>query len=196
MGLFNNKNNPISEETVNQCLALVYYTIDRLALVVNYHRIFYTGAAANLGMLIEPKSYPGTEQFKFKLQMQDKMAEQVKGFKQSKLIKFDHVANMKAMDDTLKKVSSNIKGLLEIYEEDLCVDFDEDLFEPEHREILYRLFGECIGITDALNAEIDKLESEYYILRGALDAIIPQQNWQSFNNMFKALMDLRFKVNN
>ncbi len=93
MGLFNNKNNPISEETVNQCLALVYYTIDRLALVVNYHRIFYTGAAANLGMLIEPKSYPGTEQFKFKLQMQDKMAEQVKGFKQSKLIKFDHAAN-------------------------------------------------------------------------------------------------------
>lgn len=192
MGFFDKKASSVNEETINQCIALVYYTIDRLALVVNYHRIFYTGAAINLEMLINSSSFPGIEQFKFKLQMMDKMADQVKGFKQSKMLKFDHAANMKSMDDNLKKVSNNIKGLLKIYEDDLCVDFDENLFDPKHREILHRLFGECIGIANALNAEVDKLEAEYYLLRGAFDTIIPQQNWQSFNNMFKTLMDLRF----
>lgn len=193
MGIFGNKSNPNTEQTFNRCLYLVYYTIDRLSLVVNYHRILYTGAASNLGMLLTPSKFPGTEQFKFKVQMMEKMRNQVKDLPQSHTINFDHLANMQVMDDTLKNVLENINGVMEIYGDDLCVDFDEDLIAPEHLEILDRLFGECVGLSEALNAEIDKLESEYYLLRGAFDTIIPQERWDSFNGMFKTIMDLRYK---
>ena len=194
MGIFGNKANPISEQTLNRSLSLVYYNIDRLSLVVNYHRIFYTGAASNLRMLIDPSSFPGTEQFKFKLDMMDKMRTQVKDIPQSNMINFDHKENMRIMDETLQKVSNNIHGVLEIYGDDLCVEFDDDLFESQHKEVLYRLFGECIGIANSLNAEIDKLESEFYLLYGALENIVPKEKLQSLTNMFKRVMELRFKA--
>lgn len=194
MGIFGNKANPISEQTLNRSLSLFYYNIDRLSLVVNYHRIFYTGAASNLGMLIDPSSFPGTEQFKFKLDMMDKMRTQVKDIPQSNMINFDHKENMRIMDETLQKVSENIHGVLEIYGDDLCVEFDDDLFESQHKEVLYRLFGECIGIANSLNAEIDKLESEFYLLYGALENIVPKEKLQSLTNMFKRVMELRFKA--
>lgn len=194
MGIFGNTANPISEQTLNRSLSLFYYNIDRLSLVVNYHRIFYTGAASNLGMLIDPSSFPGTEQFKFKLDMMDKMRTQVKDIPQSNMINFDHKENMRIMDETLQKVSDNIHGVLEIYGDDLCVEFDDDLFESQHKEVLYRLFGECIGIANSLNAEIDKLESEFYLLYGALENIVPKEKLQSLTNMFKRVMELRFKA--
>lgn len=194
MVIFGNKGNPISEQTLNRSLSLFYYNIDRLSLVVNYHRIFYTGAASNLGMLIDPSSFPGTEQFKFKLDMMDKMRTQVKDIPQSNTINFDHKENMRIMDETLQKVSENIHGVLKIYGDDLCVEFDDDLFESQHKEVLYRLFGECIGIANSLNAEIDKLESEFYLLYGALENIVPKEKLQSLTNMFKRVMELRFKV--
>lgn len=194
MGIFGNIANPRSEQTLNRSLSLFYYNIDRLSLVVNYHRIFYTGAASNLGMLIDPSCFPGTEQFKFKLVMMDKMRTQVKDIPQSNMINFDHKENMRIMDETLQKVSDNIHCVLEIYGDDLCVEFDDDLFESQHKEVLYRLFGECIGIANSLNAEIDKLESEFYLLYGALENIVPKEKLQSLTNMFKRVMELRFKA--
>lgn len=193
MGIFGNKANPISDQTLNRSVSLFYYNIDRLSRVVNYHRVFLTGAASNLGMLINPSSYPGTEQFKFKLDMMDKMRCQIKDIPQSNTINFDHKENMKALDETLQKVSENIRGVLEIYGDELCVEFDNDLIESQHKEILYRLFGECIGIVNSLNAEIDKLESEFYLLYGVFENIVTKEKMQSLTNMFKKVMELRIK---
>lgn len=126
--------------------------------------------------------------------MMDKMRTQVKDIPQSNMINFDHKENMRIMDETLQKVSDNIHGVLEIYGDDLRVEFDDDLFESQHKEVLYRLFGECIGIANSLNAEIDKLESEFYLLYGALENIVPKEKLQSLTNMFKRVMELRFKA--
>lgn len=70
-----------------------------------------------------------------------------------------------------------------------------DVISHEHREILYRLFGESMGIANALDAESDKLESEYHLLRNAFTSIIPDSKMISFDNMFKAIMSLRYRTN-
>lgn len=193
MGLFKNK--AVNQENVNYCIGVMYYNLDRTALVFNYHRIFSTSVITNIAKLINPAIFPGIEQFKYQINALKTLAVQVKELKTNSMINFDHAQNMREIDATLQNVIRNLDNFVQVYEESLCVDFEQDVISHEHREILYRLFGESMGIANALDAEADKLESEYHLLRNAFTSLIPDDKMMSFDNMFKAIMSLRYRIN-
>ncbi len=193
MGIFKNKAS--NQENVNYCIGVMYYTLDRMAFVFNYHRIFSASVITNIAKLINPAIFPGVEQFKFQINALKTLASQVKELKINPIVNFDHLHNMKEIDSTLQNVIRNLDNFVQVYEESLCVDFEQDVISHEHREILYRLFGESMGIANVLDAEADKLESEYHLLRNAFISIIPDSKMMSFDNIFKSIMSLRYGTN-
>ena len=195
MALFGGKGTTLPQETISNCKALAYYTVNRLWFVVNYHRIMYTVACPTLLKLTQPNTFPGIEQFKFKIDAIVDLYEKAK--KQDNIpivFNFDYAQNLHNLNGLFESTVVFLEEMVETYGDKLVPNFDKDLLSDEHKETANLLIGQCLGVAYALDAEISKLELEYKAIRNIFKNIISADAWENIDPRYAAAMDLRYKM--
>lgn len=135
MALFGGKGTTLPQETISNCKALAYYTVNRLWFVVNYHRIMYTVACPTLQKLTQPDLFPGIEQFKFEIDAIADLYEKAKKLDNIPMVfNFDYSQNLHNLNDTFESAVVFLEEMVETYGDKLVPNFDKDLLSDEHQE--------------------------------------------------------------